>query len=65
MSKKRFQVVLIEFNEENKKNAKALYSEIASCVSSKFGESKVIYDGNDERIIAALEKVLKLAENDQ
>lgn len=62
MEQKRFLVLVIKYEEENEKNIKNLLEKMTASIDSKNGETKLIYEGYDERIVAVLESVLKLTE---
>jgi len=62
MAQKKFVVLVIDYLKEDEKNVKKLIKNVMVPIDSKYGEAKLVYDGADERIVAALEKVLKLTE---
>jgi hypothetical protein len=41
---------------------KTLLENVTELIGSKRAETKIAYNGNDERIVIALEKVLKLTQ---
>jgi len=62
MDQRRFVVLVIEYEEGYQKNIMDLFEKVTASIDSKYGETKLIYDGNDERIVAALEGVLSFTE---
>jgi hypothetical protein len=62
MDKNRFMVLVIKYPEKSEKNVKTLLENFTTSMDSKYGEAKLVYEGNDNRVIVALERVLKLTE---
>jgi hypothetical protein len=62
MGQKRFLVLVVKYKEEHSKGVKTLIENMISSMESKYGEVKLVYDGSDERIVTALERVMKLTE---
>ncbi len=60
MVRKKFMVLVINYKEEHEKNVKSLLESVTKPIDSKYGETRLVYEGDDERIVGALEKVLKL-----
>jgi hypothetical protein len=62
MSRKGFLVLIVKYREEQSKNVKNLIEDVILSINSKYGESKLVYNGFDERIVTALESIMKLTE---
>lgn len=62
MSPKRFLVLIVKYKEEHEKNVKTLLKGVIASIDSKYGESKLVYEGSDERVVTALESIMKLTE---
>ena len=62
MSPKRFLVLVIKYKEEHDKNIRTLLERVIASIDSKYGESKIVYEGSDERVVTALESIMKLTE---
>ena len=62
MSQKRFLVLIVKYTEEHDKNIKALLEGVITSIESRYGESKLVYEGSDERVLTALESIMKLTE---
>jgi hypothetical protein len=62
MSEEKFQIIIIKFDDKHEANVNKIYSKFASIVNAKYGESTIVYNGMDKRVVAAVEKVLKLTE---
>ncbi len=62
MSQKRFLVLVVKYKEEHEKNVKTLLKGVITSIDSKYGESKLVYEGSDERVVTALESIMKLTE---
>lgn len=62
MSQKRFLVLVVKYKEEHEKNVKTLLEGVITSIDSKYGESKLVYEGSDERVVTALESIMKLTE---
>jgi hypothetical protein len=62
MSQERFLVLVVKYKEEHDKNVKTLLKGVITSIDSKYGESKLVYEGSDERVVTALESIMKLTE---
>jgi hypothetical protein len=62
MSKKRYLVLVIEHKEEFERNIEDLLRNLRDKVDSYYGKTRIVYQGSDEQIMTALERVLKLTE---
>jgi hypothetical protein len=60
MTDKRFAVFVIRYEQKNEKDVERLVAQVTEHISTRYGEVRRVYEGSDERIISALEKVLNL-----
>jgi hypothetical protein len=62
MTGKKFRVLVVEYEKEKDAEIENLVKEMTRKFSAQQGETRRVYEGSDERVISALEKVLKLTE---
>jgi hypothetical protein len=60
MDDKRFMVIILTYDEEDKDSVKVSVERMTAFVNSKKGKSEIVYEGEDERIVNALDKILNL-----
>lgn len=60
--KKKFIVMVIQYKDKDEGIIEKLVKDITKPINTKYGKVRFVYQGQEERIISALEKVLKLAE---
>jgi hypothetical protein len=57
---KRFAVLVIRYEQKNEKDVERSVAEVTEHIKAQGGEARSVYEGSDDRIISALEKVLNL-----
>ena len=62
MADKKFAVFVIQYEQKKEKDVERLMKDVTEHINTRYGEIRRVYDGTDERIISALEKVLNLTE---
>ena len=55
-------VVVLQYNEKDEEKVEKLLKSITGSISTKYGEIRLVYQGSEERVVSALEKILKLTE---
>ena len=56
----KFAVLVIQYERKNEKNVERSLTEVTEHIKAQGGETRRVYQGSDDRIISALEKVLNL-----
>lgn len=58
---KKYTVAVVQYKEEDEGTVKALVKSITEPINAKHGEVRLAYQSSEERIIVALQNILKLA----
>jgi len=60
MDRKRYLVLIIEHKEESQKTVADLLEDMRRQIDPKYGKIRLVYEGSDNKIVTALERVLGL-----
>lgn len=60
MSAKKFMVLIVQYEPRNETAVEKIMSDTTNKINAQPGEIRCVYQGSDERIVYALEKVLGL-----
>ncbi|MEM2144582.1 MAG: hypothetical protein QW279_04425 [Candidatus Jordarchaeaceae archaeon] len=54
--------MIIEYEKEKDNEIEKLVKELTNKIGAQQGETRHVYTGSDDRVVSALEKILKLAD---
>ena len=60
MKEKKYMVLIVEYDERSEMEIEELIESIKARINSKYGKLLRAYEGPDEKIVSAVEKILKL-----